>query len=118
MVVELELCPPPQPERPVPTAHAISNEKVSRRARTRFALRKKGNMAKEQSHRQPAMAALSDGARLAVGAVLTVTVKLLLCPLIRFSELGVTLQTAPVGAPEQVRVTAPVSPGDPVSERL
>ncbi len=64
------------------------------------------------------MAALSDGARLAVGAVLTVTVKLLLCPLLRFSELGVTLQTAPVGAPEQVIVTAPVNPGDPASERL
>ena len=116
MVVELELCPPPQPEKPA--AHAISNENVSRSTRTRLALPKRGNKAKEQSHRQPAMAALSDGALLAVGAVLTVTVKLLLCPLVRFSELGATLQTVPVGAPEQVRVTAPVNPGDPVSERL
>ena len=77
-----------------------------------------GNIAKEQSHRQPEMAAFPDGARLAVGAVLTVTVKLPLCPPARFNELGVTLQTAPVGAPEQVIVTSPVNPGDPVSERL
>jgi hypothetical protein len=113
----LELSPP-QPARPAPIAHAISNRMAGRNPRIRLVLAKKGNMRIEQNHKAPAMAALSDRVAFADAAVFTVTIKALLCPAERFSGVGVTLQLAPLGAPEQVRLTVPANPGDPVSERL
>ena len=64
------------------------------------------------------MKALSGFARLADMDVLTETVKVLVCPLLRVSEVGITVQVAPVGAPEQARATTPARPGDPVSDKL
>jgi hypothetical protein len=89
---------------------------TNRRTRARLTLAKKGNITKEQNHSAPAIAALSDAARFPDGTVLTVTVNALLCPFERFNELGVTLQLAPAGAPEQVSITTPSKPGDPERE--
>jgi hypothetical protein len=88
----------------------------NKRARARLALVKKGSNTKEHSQRAPAIATRFDTARFPDGAVLTVTVNALFCPLERFRELGVTLQLAPAGAPEHVSVTMPSNPGDSESE--
>ena len=99
-------------------AHMISRERVRKRPRARLTLPSKGSIASAKSQVPPANVVFSGDAICAVDVVLTVTVNELLCPLARFSELGVMLQTAPLGAPEQVSVTVPVNPGDPAKDRL
>lgn len=111
--VELWLLP--QPESIPAPAPADTRRSAKYMART---LRFRKNGRRTESKPRPAIEVLATRAEIELPLVETETVKVLAFPLTRFKVAGAVVHVAPAGAPVQPRVTVPLVPAEPVSDRL
>jgi hypothetical protein len=81
-------------------------------------LRFQKNGRRTASKPKPAIEVLTTRAEVELPRVETETMKELAFPLTRFRVAGAMVHVAPAGAPVQARVTVPLVPAEPVSDRL